>query len=562
MHARATSPDAVDPFNQMATRQAKTFPLDDPPAVDGDAGFVGLNTRNAPEALEPGWVTAAENVEFMNGAARTRRGLHTPLWARAGGTFHGVASVRDPRTFIEGALIAGTDAIWFVRPGTPPREMAAPAAITGPVSFVEAFGKVYAFRDGQAPWEWAGGDWTEVERVDLADGTRPVEFAATAELIGDRLLVPHGEFVDISDIGEPLYYGLTNRIRCTQGRGPVVRVFPFTRTSALVFNRGGIVLLSGVAGNLSALSVEILNPELGLVAARSVAAVGGDALFLAAGGVYRVRQVVQERLETAPVAVSQPIEGLLRSRINWSAAGAASAAVWGERYYLAVPLDRSAANNAVLVYNVATNAWEGLHTFPEGVRMDALTLATVRGEQRLMATDFAAGRQYLMYEDREDCLPDGAVPVEASLTTRAYLAGHAGRKRWNTVEVVTAGWGPEWRLELLMDGVTENEALYPDPVTRSRTAGMLAGAADWDATNAGDDHGAAGREDYHVVLDPPMVLGNGIVLNREQDLTDRFLAGETGRAARLRLTSSAGVTALRAAQIEGTNIDRAYVPTT
>lgn len=521
-----------------------------------------MNTRAAAEALEPGWVTEANNIEFLNGVARTRKGLHTPIWARPGATLHGVATVREPVTGIQGALIAGTDQIWFVRPWTPPRSMTPPATITGPVSFVEAFGRVFAFRAGQAPWEWAGGAWTEVSRVDLADGTRPVEFAASAELIGDRLLVPHGEFVDISDIAEPRYYGLTNRIRVTQGRGPVIRVFPFTRTSALVFNAGNLVLLSGVTGNLSELRVEIVNPELGLVAPRSVAAVGGDALFLAPGGVYRVRQVVQERLETAPVAVSQPIESLLRDRIHWPAAAGASGIVWGERYYLAVPVDRATANQALLVYNVATGAWEGLHTFPAGVRMDALTLATFRGQERLFATDYAAGRQYLLYEDEVDSLPGGAVAVESSLTTRAYLAGHNGRKRWNTVEVVTSGWRPSWRLELLVDGMEETEALYPDPVERSRTASLRWGGAAWDATNAANDHGGAGREDYAVILNPAMELGTGVVLDRRQDLTDRFLARETGRTARLRMTGTRGATALRAVQLEGTNIDRAYTPTT
>ncbi len=548
----------------MATRSKTPFPLDDPPAVDGDAGFVGVNTRTAPELLEPGWVVSALNAEFESGVVRTRKGVHTPVWSRTGVALFGSAPVRDPLTGTEGTLLAAAAAIYFVRPGTPPRALTVPETVASAVQFVQAFDRVYAFRDGETPWVWEGESYfREVVRPDLGDGTRPIEDAATAELIGDRMLVPvEDDFVDISDIAEPLYYGLGNRIRVSAGRGPVVRVFPFTRTSALVFNAGAITLLTGITGNLSALAVELVNASLGLLAPRSVAAVGGDALFLSQSGVYRVRQVVQERLETAPVAVSQPIEGLLRNRVNWAAAAGASGAVWRDRYYLAVPVDGSLVNNAVLVLNVATGAWEGLHTFPVGVRMDALLLSNYRGEERLWAADYAAGRQYLMYEDREDCVGGTASAIALTVETRAYLAGHAGRKRWNTVEVHTSGWGPSWSLSLLVDGVTETEPLYPATITRSRTAPLRAGLGTWDATNTGNDHGNAGREDYQVVLNPPMKLGSGVVLNREQDLTDRFLAQERGRTARLKLTTTAGTLALRAVQLEGTASDRAYLGTT
>ena len=110
------------------------------------------------------------------------------------------------------------------------------------------------------------------------------------------------------------------------------------------------------------------------------------------------------------------------------------------------------------------------------------------------------------------------------------------------------------------DGNGESELLYPANNTRSRTA-PVAGLATWDATNAGDDHGESGREDYTVILNPPLVLGTGIALNRTQEFTERFQAQETGRWGQIEITCTRGTLAVRGVQMEGTATDRALLPT-
>jgi hypothetical protein len=436
-------------------------------------------------------------------------------------------------------------------------------ALAGKVSFCQAFDKLLLFIEGEVPMEWNGSDTANFSPVDIApiSGTRRITTAATAELLNDRLFVPHDrDFVSISDIADYTRFGLLNKVRFNAGRDDsIVRIFPFSRAQLLVFKGKSIFILDGATGDLSDLNVQLINPDLGCIAPRSVASVGGDVLFLSATGVYRVGQVIQDRIQTAPIAVSHEIEQLLQRRVNWKSADKAEAAVWGDYYYLAVPLDRSTKNNAIFSYNLVSEKWEGIHTFPANTWLDQFVFITYRGERRLFAVDDTNGWLYLMYADREDCLPSGPVAVAMDVTTRAYLAASSGRKRWSVAQLATAEWKSSATVTLLVDGVSESAALYPAPLSRSRTANTLASLGAWDSTNSADDHGNAGRESYHVVC--PIKCGTGIVLSREQDFTPRFPCSARGRTAALRIQTTSGTMAVRATGMEGFLIDRAFLPT-
>jgi hypothetical protein len=280
-------------------------------------------------------------------------------------------------------------------------------------------------------------------------------------------------------------------------------------------------------------------------------------LFLSSTGVYRVQQIVESRLGTAATAVSQDIPGVM-GRVNWSAAAGAQGAVLGDYYYLALPMDRSATNNALLAYNLVTEAWEGMHTY--GIRIDKLIAATVDGRRRLLAVDFESGGAHLLYEGgHEDCFapegvddPTAPAAIAAEVVSRGYRAESTGRKRFRFAQVDVVSRGPSWGAELLTDGNAEAVALAPATVARSRTRNLDGSA--WTSTNGNDDHGDPGREDYAVVC--PFRCGSGIVLSREQSFTERFAAMGRGRVARVRLRSTRGLLGIQALRVEGTEIDR------
>ncbi len=545
----------------MATRFELQLQGEEAPVIDGDAGFSGVNTRLSPELLAPGLCAWAENVEFIDGAATTRRGAVSPAWLRLGVELFGVAAMRHPSTRREGVIaITASNALWC-EDGCAPVTVTTAGTVAERVRFTQEFDRIVAYRDGLAPWVWNGTDgFIEMDRTDASDGTRPCPLASHAEMLNDRVLIPADvDNLDIGDIGELSRFGITNRVRLDTGRADAIeRVFPFTQDAALVFKGRSTFLVSGISGTLANLSVSVVNADMGCVASEAVCSTGGDVLFLSGTGVYRVRQVVQERIETAAVAVSYDIEPTLRRLVNWRAAGSAQAAVWGERYFLAVPTSGATENNAVFVFNLVSNQWEGMHTFPFPI--DALFLATWNGERRLFAADFGGGNVYGLYEGEEDLTPE-AEEVTSTLKTRGYLGGNATRKRWNLAQFSTSEWHGETSVFVSVDGNGEESPLYPVVQTRSRTAHIVAGKS-WTSTNANNDHGASGRADYAVVLNPAMVLGTGLVLNRKQDFANRFPMQETGRFCQLTFTSTRGVATLRGTQVEGATTERAFLPTT
>ena len=322
----------------------------------------------------------------------------------------------------------------------------------------------------------------------------------------------------------------------------------------LAFNDGSIQILTSLVGDLSQAAKEPVNNNLGCAAAGTVAQVGGDVLFLSHTGVYRVQQVIQGKLETAAVAVSDAIEPLLRRRVNWRAAHLSVAVVPGEYYFLAVPVDGATAPNAVLPYNTVTGAWEGVHTYPEGVRFDQLLEADCFGARALYGVDYATGLVYRLYAlTGSDRVGETVYAIETELITRGYTLGSNESKRFNAAQVTVETWHPSVSVEVATDGQEERTELV-NGWMRSRTRRMVHGAGAIDATNRNDDHALPRREDYSV--EAPFYVGSGIRLERMQTQPpQRWLLRERGRYAQLTISNTQGVIALTSTQLEGAVAD-------
>ena len=62
-------------FSQYGEWQRSTGRLDDPIDIDGDGGFLGLDSYTDPSSLKQGFVQTSENMRFDGGKATTRKGL-------------------------------------------------------------------------------------------------------------------------------------------------------------------------------------------------------------------------------------------------------------------------------------------------------------------------------------------------------------------------------------------------------------------------------------------------------------------------------------------------------
>jgi hypothetical protein len=202
------------------------------------------------------------------------------------------------------------------------------------------------------------------------------------------------------------------------------------------------------------------------------------------------------------------------------------------------------------VYNTESQNWEGYCTFPSGVQIDRLFETDYCGAKRLYMADFANGRTHVLFEGRQDTIGNSRYEIPTTLWTRGYLLAEAPpyatvlnaaihNKDFREVRVAMATWNPKVTVTAIPNGVGTDEVLLPNPWTRDR--------AKWNTLrspitlsnryrNFEDD----GRQDYSVTLTTPVELGDGIVLDHEQEYEEAFVTRTRGRYLSIRIDSTQG----------------------
>ena len=221
---------------------------DDRIAKDGDVGFIGFNNRLRPDQLQPGMLADAQNVRLdRNGEAVARNGVdllvapivvgsdaltlpfYLPTLAQEGdGTtaildddavnaIYGSCAYSDPAIQDSQYIIiaANTKAVAIdVSDGTTTDiNYVSGTVVSNSVDMLQAFNKVFIFRDGQAALEWDGdfnNDFELVESgaysqptqlspsaVDITDGKATATFSSLADLNGTTV----GHTIEIEAIG-------------------------------------------------------------------------------------------------------------------------------------------------------------------------------------------------------------------------------------------------------------------------------------------------------------------------------------------------------------------------
>ena len=140
----------------------------------------------------------------------------------------------------------------------------------------------------------------------------------------------------------------------------VVDLHSFSDDQLVVFNRESIYVISN-SQDVKQANVQQLTGDLGCVARNTVVRVGDKMVFLSDNGVYALNFADLYNLRGQDVPLSKAINEDI-GRINWDYAKNASAVYFNNRYYIAVPVDGSATNNAIFVFNFLTNEWESVDT--------------------------------------------------------------------------------------------------------------------------------------------------------------------------------------------------------
>ena len=561
---------------------------DDRVAKDGDVGFVGFNNRLRPDQLQAGMLADAQNIRLdRNGEAQVRKGVELISEPLAVGTdaltlpfdlptagqigdgvtaildddavneIYGSCGFSDPNAAASQYIIIASNAkaIAINIATSVETDIDYPLAttISQPVDMIQAFNKVFIFRNGETALEWDGdfsgtpaftkvpsGEYSQPKRltptrVDITDGKATATFSSLAAMnglqVGERFIVESvgspatftvGEeymvaarddvaftidfFVQLDDasnvsgvviqqrvsvglgfthmpappfavyhqrrlampfrfdvdtavdsftakgvldeviLSEPLdsdtYDQVYAQYRFNAGTADfVVGLHSFAEDTLLVFNRNSIHTIFDTL-SLSNSKNRLLTNEVGCVARKSIIQVGNQVIFLSDNGIYGVQFIDEYNLRGTETPLSEPINSTIQ-RINKNAWENSVATYFDNRYFIAVPLDGSTSNNAILVYNFLNKQWESVDQVGDANFHSTNLIVVGDGDKRAVYAVNDIGGVH-----RLDSRVDGIdrvitqiggtqqnVDVNGSLTTRQYTLGTLDRKRWKEFDI-------------------------------------------------------------------------------------------------------------------------------
>jgi hypothetical protein len=539
-------------------RWAKPQPLDELQTQVGDNAFIGLDMKTPdPGQMAAGTYREGYNCRLENGDLGTRKGSTYPgsynfvqynrIWG--GGLFS------DPNGG-EWLAVAVAGGVWFTKDGETPNFVPIPnETINYNVEIVQAFNQLIMYRGANlVPLVW-NGDWAVFwEPFPAPTGGRAsTPNADTAEYYGNRLFVPHGrDSVAVSDIADYTEYDwILDDFQVNSGQADeLVRIFPWTKNTLIIFKNHSIFPISNVYGDLSETILDQLSNNIGLVGPKAVVQVGSDIYFMDYSGVYTISQVFETSQRILALPVSDAIKPVIDA-INWNSAYGIRANSRRERVYFAVPLKNAVRNNVLIVYNLVTQSWESIDTFGDSnFRIDDLVRAPYNGERRLFAIDRLQGLIILLEQGKSDILGGNHTrefQIEYDVMTRGYV-GPGQRSNFRRVEIDTSSWYTNLSVNAFVDG-TNSKTLVAN-LTPNRTKYQIWGKKNWVIDNTNDDHATAYRQDYSVQL-PVMIGYNGIQIEREQEVSQRYQVNMFGRYCQLRIANTSGAVTLRTIVFEG-----------
>ena len=446
--------------------------LDDPIATDGDRGFRGINSYLEPTSLEGGFVEISENMRLEGDLAEARKGLEFKA-GNVSFTYSGTDQVfasalfSDPATNSEFIIVATKDkAILWNENNDSGVDIAYPVGetVTSAMtpSFVQAAERLILFRGaGEKPLEWDGDYSTPTAftvKENLTPGAGRVECPSTTFGIyfANRLIVPQPSdslyTIVASDILDTdNFYEADSQFRLNRGSaaGGVVGAIGYQENQLIVFQRNSIFLINNITTTSAASVYEVTNQH-GCVARKSIAASGPQIYFLADSGVMTLQQgldpakglgVAISKVSGESVPLSQPIQNQFREA-NLSAADKAVGIVFDNKYYLSLPgTPTSTTNDRCIVFNILTNTWTSVDSFPSGFRIDDFVVINHGTRRRLFAVN---DKGWHLVEET-----DGAVDktgtignasttstaVTARLRTRSYSFNSLEVKKWSRGQV-------------------------------------------------------------------------------------------------------------------------------
>ena len=577
------------------SRFPEQLPGDEISLPELDAGFRGVLQRIERGQLQTGYLWDAVNVRMDLQEARTRPGSLLPIHFNhiERTAILGAGIYSDPQGR-EWMAVCEPRQVWLCADGWQPISVAIPAGqeLTGNVEVVQCGNELRLLRGPDLDTLTWNGDLLVPLFRELPAPTGPNFLerqpnASWAVIQADRMWVPISRdelaWSDILDYNA--FDTVTASVRFNRVTDDaLVTAAPYDRDRMVVFKTRSIYTLSNVTGDLSQLRADEVSVNQGCLARRSVVAVGDDVIYLARGGLYRLSETEQAtKLQGVPIPLSYAIPRWM-ARVNWNAAADACACVSGDYYMLAVPVDGSTRNNAVLVYHLPSREWHSMDFYGEvpsatdtlatqesGVWMvqpwagpSALLLSEVpdisvsRGQGFVVTTLFGLQTAFLIDGQRVIALGHGTMDrlgaqrhIQTRIETRGYALGDLLSKPVKRVVLQVATRNASLNMDTLTDGVRESQPVLSN-VKRDRTRFTRLGHPPFSLTNSDGRFNEPYREDYTWIAgDALQLTENGVRLGDHQDFERAVPLARRGRWLACNITSTRGTLRVIGIMAEG-----------
>ena len=258
--------------------------------------------------------------------------------------------------------------------------------------------------------------------------------------ITDRNILDEALFSDILD--QNTYDKIYGQFRFNAGESDfIVGFHSFSDDQLVVFNRNSVHTVRNSLDLGSSIS-QVITSDIGCLARKSIQQIGNKLIFLSDNGVYALDFVDLYNLRGQDVPLSASIQGTIE-RINQNHADKAVSVYFDNRYYLAVPLDDSTTNNALLIYNFLNKQWESIDSVNDANWEYTHLVVGGAGDKRGVYAINRTGGVH-SYEDRDDDTDryldiiggsNQSAIVSASAITRMFNVRSIDRKKWNNFEL-------------------------------------------------------------------------------------------------------------------------------
>lgn len=564
--------------------------------TNGDVSLLGMMGNTKPNLVPDNYCYRSVNKRFVNGTVTDRGGhfcsillntetdglsVPSPKPTVYAAIEYGIPNTQLTSTTtavtpkVSAAMVFCSSSAYIVRPGTFAQPITYPNGFTlSDSAFAIQANNVVILFPGQgiAPIQYDATSATSP----FSFTTMPTATSASYDSIApgkhavwfnNRLWVLDDDTVHISNINDPYTYDPLNDWPIERGTNDTgTALYKWNSNTIIVFKQRSVYYLTGIDDSLENIVLDSISTEVGCISPRGIVNTKDDMYFFSGDAIYSIKLAYSTQIQASKTNFADPVLPYF-GQINGSYASGVQMTVYNNRLFMALPINGSKENNAVLVYNFINQAWEGMDksqsttdlTYNNSAfNIQSWVYMPFLGTLHLFAVSRAG---YLFLYDYDTCDLNDTIsasmryPATSEFISRGYCGAQseaygqtygAGtlNKFAEQVSFHLLSFAPTYSVSVLNDRVNDVTTFLTNK-TYSNLTHTQWRQADWTPDNSNNDFNNPNRNDYSInLLANPMYLWSGVYPQLRQGYALPFRVYGDGAYFMLSVTNTGGNTTI------------------